>query len=227
MKYKIFNISLVVIFQFLFITLSAQNYNKMFFVFLNTNPDRETLDADKAEKLQAAHLANIDSLYETGDLLAAGPFTDKGGFFILNAATDAQAKKIFNTDPAILANRFIIESFLFKIDAGGICKYKKPAEMKEYAFVRWYQKQNEEIDVVKYNKLLDKQADFFSEIHLRDSLHLAGNFSALHEGIMLFDLTSEEEIKLIVESSPMHNSGKFDYKLKRLWVAEGTFCRKD
>ena len=72
------------IFAFLFFyfsisSLSAQKQHDLFFVFLNSNPDREKLPDAEAEKLQAAHIANIDSLYETGDLVAAGPFSNGGG----------------------------------------------------------------------------------------------------------------------------------------------------
>ncbi|MCF8371283.1 MAG: YciI family protein [Bacteroidales bacterium] len=217
----------ILLLQFLTTPLSAQKQSHLFVVFLNTNPDRETLPSEEVEKLQAAHIANIDSLYKTGDLVAAGPFDDGGGIFILVAKDSAKAEKIFNTDPAIQAGRFKLEYFPFKISAGGICKYKEPVKMKSYGFVRWSQIEGKEIELVQYGRLLDKQADFFTESHLRDSLLIAGNFGLRNEGIMLFNLSSKEEIKLVVETSPIHNSGHFTYKFRKLWTAEGTFCRKE
>ncbi len=208
-------------------SLAAQNPKNMYFVFLNTNPDRTKLPDEELEKLQAAHLTNIDSLYKTGDLIAAGPFNDMGGIFILVANDSTKASQLFNTDPAIQAKRFKMEYFPFKIDAGQICKYKEPAKLRSYGFIRWYQKPDKEIDRVQYERLMDRQYDYFTEIHLRDSMHFAGNFAPLHEGIVLFDLKSEDEIKLIFESSPMHNSGVFEYSMRKLWIAEGTFCKPE
>ena len=36
----------------------------------------------------------------------------------------------------------------------------------------------------------------------------------------------EAESRLLVETSPIHNIDKFKYTLRKLWTAEGTFCRK-
>jgi uncharacterized protein YciI len=220
-------ILLILLFQATIFTIVAQKPKDLFIVFLNTNHDRATLPTGEAEKLQAAHIANIDSLYETGDLVAAGPFDGGGGFFILVAKDSARAEKIFNTDPSIRAGRFNLEYFRFKISAGAICKYSEPVKMKSYGFVRWSRIEGKEIDPVRYYRLLDKQADFFTESHLRDSLLIAGNFGPLHEGIMVFNLSSNDEIKLVVETSPIYKSGDFKYTLRKLWIAQGTFCRKE
>ena len=214
-------------FQIFMPTLSAQKHQDLFFVFLNSNPNREKLADAEAEKLQAAHIANIDSLYETGDLVAAGPFNDGGGIFALVAKDSAKAEQLLNTDPMIRKNSFNLEYFPFRISAGGVCAYNKPAVMKTYAFVRWELKEGETIDPVKYSRLLNKQQDFFTETHLRDSVLIAGNFTNLNQGIMVISLSEEAETKLFVETSPLHNSGLFDYKIRKLWIAEGTFCRKE
>ncbi len=78
------NISLLTLLLGLFIITSAQaQSNKLFFVFLNSNPDKAILDADKAEQLQSAHLKNIERLAIEGIMKAAGPFEGGGGMFIL------------------------------------------------------------------------------------------------------------------------------------------------
>jgi uncharacterized protein YciI len=227
MRKASFYILTALLLQCLVTSISAQDHDDLFFVFLNTNPDRENLPTEEVEKLQAAHIANIDSLYAAGDLLAAGPFNDGGGIFVLVAKDSSQAEAIFNTDPAIQANRFNLEYFPFDISAGGTCKYKEPVKMKSYAYVRWSLKEGAETESEMYKELLSKQEDFYSELHIRDSLLITGNFYPLASGIMLMNLSSEEEIKLIVETCPIINSGDFDYVIRKLWTAEGTFCRKE
>ena len=64
------------------------------------------------EKLQQAHLANIQKMGESGKLLLAGPFTDNGdlrGIFVFRVASVEEAKNLAETDPAVQAGRLRIE----------------------------------------------------------------------------------------------------------------------
>ena len=95
--------------------VSAQKNNDLFFVFLNSNPEKAELSKEKVDALQAAHLDNIAKLSEEGKLLAAGPFDGGGGMFILDAKDQFQAWDYLNTDPAIKANRYKVEVIPFDI----------------------------------------------------------------------------------------------------------------
>jgi uncharacterized protein YciI len=64
------------------------------------------------EKLQQAHLANIQKMGASGKLLLAGPFTDNGdlrGIFVFRVASVEEAKNLAETDPAVQAGRLRIE----------------------------------------------------------------------------------------------------------------------
>lgn len=81
------------------------------FVLLVKGPDRDQ-DAATAERIQAGHIANIKRLHDEGKLELAGPFLDDGdrrGLFILNVETEAEARALLETDPAITSGRLRYE----------------------------------------------------------------------------------------------------------------------
>lgn len=93
--------------------LGADDYGmkKYVIAFLKAGPNRNQ-DSATASQLQAAHMANISRMANAGDLVLAGPFTDKGelkGIYIFNVETIEKAKELTETDPAVKAGRLIME----------------------------------------------------------------------------------------------------------------------
>ncbi|MGH9365560.1 MAG: YciI family protein [Thermoanaerobaculia bacterium] len=80
--------------------------------FLYRGPKWTPEHTPEIEKLQQAHMANIQKMAESGKLLVAGPFTDNGelrGMFVFRVATIEEAKGLAETDPAVQAGRLRIE----------------------------------------------------------------------------------------------------------------------
>jgi uncharacterized protein YciI len=78
---------------------------------LKAGPNRDR-PADEAQRLQAAHRANIGRLAAEGKLVLAGPFADDGalrGIYIFDVATVAEAEALTRTDPAIQAGQLVME----------------------------------------------------------------------------------------------------------------------
>ncbi len=66
----------------------------------------------EVQELQAAHLANIDRLVESGKMVLAGPFADEGdmrGLFFYNVETLEAAQALVDSDPAVKAGRLRVE----------------------------------------------------------------------------------------------------------------------
>ncbi len=66
----------------------------------------------EVQELQAAHLANIGRLMESGEMVLAGPFTDDGdlrGLFFYNLDTLEAAQALVDSDPAVKAGRLRVE----------------------------------------------------------------------------------------------------------------------
>jgi uncharacterized protein YciI len=79
--------------------------------FLKAGPNRNR-PREEAQKLQAAHRANINRLAKEGKLVLAGPFADDGvlrGIYIFDVKTVAEAEALTNTDPAIQAGQLVME----------------------------------------------------------------------------------------------------------------------
>ena len=78
-----------------------------YFVMLSKGEKRGTItDTATINKLQMAHLDNINRLAEEGKILVAGPFGDNGnwrGIFIFDAKNKEEVEQHLNTDPMIAA----------------------------------------------------------------------------------------------------------------------------
>lgn len=82
-----------------------------YLVLLKRGPNRGQ-DAETVAQLQAGHMANIQKMAEAGKLHIAGPIaedSDLRGIFILNTATEAEARALVDADPAVAAGRLVYE----------------------------------------------------------------------------------------------------------------------
>ena len=79
--------------------------------FLKAGPNRSR-PREEAQKLQAAHRANINRLAKEGKLVLAGPFEGDGdlrGIYIFDVRTVAEAEALTGSDPAIQAGQLVME----------------------------------------------------------------------------------------------------------------------
>ncbi len=93
--------------------LGADEYGmrQYVFAFLKAGPNRDQ-DSVTAANLQRAHLDNIQKLADEGKLALAGPFMDDGdirGIYIFAVTSLEEARKLTETDPAIIAGRLEME----------------------------------------------------------------------------------------------------------------------
>ena len=92
--------------------LKADEYGMKTYVmaFLKAGPNRDR-SKEEAQKLQAAHMANINRLAAEGKLVIAGPFADNGpirGIYVFDVAT-SKRPTLAKTDPAIQAGSLTME----------------------------------------------------------------------------------------------------------------------
>ena len=88
--------------------------------FLKAGPNRNR-PREEAQKLQAAHRANINRLAAEGKLVLAGPFADDGelrGIYVFDVTTTAEAEALTRTDPAIQAGQLVMELHPWYATAG-------------------------------------------------------------------------------------------------------------
>jgi len=205
---------------------TAQEFQRKYFVLLNSNPNKLELPKAEVDKIQAAHMANIDSLAKAGSLLAAGPFNGGGGLFVLVAASIEEARNILNTDPAVKANRFIIELYPLTMNYGSICPVKGKYEMVEYQFIK-YTPVKDKISMVEageLEKLAKRHLRFLKETGFPVKYIAEGEFGPVDGGFLIIEKTLEENMTKLLKYDPWAKSGYFTSDLKILWIAKGSFC---
>jgi len=82
-------------------------------VLLKKGPNRNQ-DSISAEKIQAAHMANITRLAKEGKLIMAGPIgieDDLRGIFLMNCADSAEVENFVRTDSAVITGRLIMKYY--------------------------------------------------------------------------------------------------------------------
>jgi uncharacterized protein YciI len=82
-------------------------------VLLQKGPNRNQ-DSISAEKIQAAHMANINRLGKEGKLIMAGPIgveDDLRGIFLMNCADSTEVENFVKTDSAVITGRLIMKYY--------------------------------------------------------------------------------------------------------------------
>ncbi|HEY5771129.1 MAG TPA: hypothetical protein VIS75_00825 [Chitinophagaceae bacterium] len=82
-------------------------------VLLQKGPNRNQ-DSISAEKIQAAHMANINRLAKEGKLIMACPIgieDDLRGIFLMNGADSAEVENFVRTDSAVVTGRLIMKYY--------------------------------------------------------------------------------------------------------------------
>jgi uncharacterized protein YciI len=88
---------------------------KMYALVLLKSGPRQDLAQEDSDRAFAGHMANIDRLAATGDLVFAGPLEKNDryrGIFIFNVTTSAEAEALLATDPAVQAGALAGDVYL-------------------------------------------------------------------------------------------------------------------
>ena len=87
-----------------------------FVVFLRRGPAWTSAVTPETTKVSQGHMANIARLRAAGQLVVAGPLDDANGganrltgLFVFRTASAEETKKLVDTDPAVIAGRFVYE----------------------------------------------------------------------------------------------------------------------
>lgn len=192
---------------------SAQN--SLFFVFLETNPNRAELTESNLSAVMEGHLENIDRLYKEGDLFLAGPIDGGGGVFVLNANSLSAAQDLVETDPAVKADRFIAGTHEMEIEKGFICNQVKPYEMVQFKLLRYVPKEGATTEALFNEHYGYVQTD---EVLMSAAIR---NGDAIEYVIVLPNGLDASNFAI---NDPLISSGNYDYTVRSWWATDQTFC---
>ena len=91
----------------------SEEMKRYWLVLLQKGPNRNQ-DSTSAEKIQAAHMANINRLAKEGKLIMAGPIgieDDLRGIFLMNCADSSEVENFVKTDSAVMTGRLIMKYY--------------------------------------------------------------------------------------------------------------------
>jgi uncharacterized protein YciI len=94
-----------------------------YFAFLKRGPKWTPESTPETTALQAAHMANIQSMAASGKLVIAGPFAKSppyAGVFVFKVGTLEEAKSLAEADPTVKAGRLIIEVHPWSVPKGSL-----------------------------------------------------------------------------------------------------------
>jgi uncharacterized protein YciI len=91
--------------------------------FLRRGPKWTPEKTPETEKLQAAHMANINAMARTGKLVIAGPFENAGeyaGVYVFKVGSLDEAKQLAESDPAVKAGRLVTDVHPWLLGEGSL-----------------------------------------------------------------------------------------------------------
>lgn len=101
-------------------SVSTGEMKRYWLVLLHKGPNRNQ-DSISAEKIQAAHMANINRLAKEGKLIMAGPIgieDDLRGIFLMNCADSTEVENFVKTDSAVITGRLIMKYYPWWAEKG-------------------------------------------------------------------------------------------------------------
>lgn len=192
------------------------------FVFLNKKVDKAELPEEEVKKIMDGHMANINRLAKEGKLIAAGPFDGGGGIFIFKSNSIDQVQEWLKTDPGVQANRWNVEVLPYFPRLGAVCAVGEPYKMVTYQFIRYNP------HITKYNinqlpQIFKKHHDYLTALRGSAKVITEAIFGDSDGGILVIDgeLTRE-----VIENDPAISEGLLEADIKKLWIAQGSFCEK-
>jgi len=88
---------------------------KMYAMVLLKPGPRQDLTREDSDRAFAGHMANLDRLADTGELVFAGPLEKNDryrGIFIFNVGTPIEAEALLATDPAVQSGLLVGDVYL-------------------------------------------------------------------------------------------------------------------
>ncbi|WP_157608468.1 YciI family protein [Roseivirga seohaensis] len=215
--------------------LSAQYGNGRYtFVFLNTNPNKAEISKAAVDSLQTGHMNNINRLVKERKMIAAGPFFTGGGVFLFDTNLE-ETKAILNSDPAIAADRYILE--VFAVDPiphnavnKTLCtlwdKNEADVEMAmNYYFVRYKpNKENEDIAAVKTNRFTENLIKSVSKKNGQNTIIGALNLNDNEGQLIFYQSDIEGGMEADFAAHELVKKGLMTYEHSQIYFPKGVFC---
>ena len=105
-------------------------------VFLRRPRDAPDYDDETLDRIQAAHLAYLGSLHESGHIVTNGPVLEQAdeslrGLVVYRVGSLDEARRLAEQDPAVEAGRLAVDVMLWWCPAGSMTRSGTPVDLAE------------------------------------------------------------------------------------------------
>jgi uncharacterized protein YciI len=191
-------------------------------VFLNKNPQATELSKEESKKIMDGHMANIEAMAKDKRLLAAGPFEEGGGLFVMNTSSTDDIRKWLAADPGVQAQRWNLEMLPYTPRYGGVCPVQAPYQMVMYSFIR-FDAVVSKYTASTYPQIINKHNEFLKKLAETGNVVTEAIFGEHDGGIVVM---KGKVTKEIFEADPAVQDGLIELTMKQLYIAKGSFCEQ-
>jgi uncharacterized protein len=209
--------------------LAADNATARYYVvFLRRSPDRKPLTKEEADRIQAAHMANIHKMAQDGVLIAAGPFEDTpptiSGIFVFKTDSLATAQQIAAQDPTVVEHRNTVDVHAWEGPAGIGEEYfllhklhpKAPENMQVHPFCMLFHGPGWGSSTQQQHKQYVEQLRAQGKLSAAGPIEDSGDFV----GLVIFRPILDVEAKQLMEADPAVKAGALRVEYHRWWSSD-------
>lgn len=182
---------------------------------------------DDGGRIQAAHIAHLESLAARGFGMAAGPLGDGGeirGIVILRTDSAQQAEALASEDPAVRAGRLVVEVLPFMAPPGWFGKPAEPFEPEHLFFGFLVNGRDRSQDVETARQLQKQHLAYLNQQAGEGKLVLAGPIlrkDGVRRGVIAYRVPTIGEARARAEEDPMVKAGRLAVELHPWMTAKG------
>lgn len=209
---------------------AASGSTRYYVAFLRPDPARKPLTNEEGERIQAAHMANIQKMAKDGVLISAGPFDDTphtiSGIFIFKVESLERAKEIALKDPTVVEHRNTIDVHAWDGPAGIGDEYfrlhkldpKTPENMQIHPLCILMRAGPSDAN----RELLQEHVRYIEKLKADGKLNAAGRVDGDDQmaGLIVFRPIPIEEAKRLMADDPSVKGGLFNVEYHQWWSAD-------
>ncbi len=195
--------------------------------FLVRGENKTPLPREEAQKLQQAHIGNLERQYREGKSVAAGPFGDRTplrGVVVLTVKSREEADAEFKEDPFVKAGYLKPQTFRWTTFKNSFGKPAEPMMMARYQFVL-YKKgpAYKDEDTPEARKAQEEHLSYLLQGRKDGMVALVGPLADAGDarGLLVLRTDDEMKAKAFVDADPHVKSGRLTAEHHPLFMAKG------
>lgn len=190
-------------------------------VFLNSRPDKPTMEKSQQDSIMKGHMSGLQTLFDQGMATLIGPFEGGGGMMLMKGSQASAIKsKLQQEDAAVKAGFFFVEPLTYE-PAGGTstCQVRPdPSNQTSLKVIRLDGKKSA-------SKAMKQQVEIaLKGLKEQKKLLQAGWLNQGQSFFMVVRNESKSEITSWLKAFPLGLKSGFASQIRSWWTTKGAAC---